>query len=235
MHPGLADRGPTGAGRTDQRRCHRGCRSLGQAATRGAHFSTPSASARGNSCSRHDDARAPFHHRAPPRASSADLARRSSLRGPPLPAPATAPISATAQLAGRLAADLAVAAKEAVVFVGPIRSDEPAPRGVELAGKLAGWLAGALGGGASARAESVSLATAQAIAHGKSLVYVEIEIAADSFAQPPMPTARLAMYGTAPANRSRHPSLTARSQCASTARYDRTSRRFRSSRTASKR
>ena len=63
------------------------------------------------------------------------------------------------------------------VFVGPLRSDEPAPRGAELAGKLAGWLAGALGGGASARAEPVSLATAQAIAHGKSLVYVEIEIA----------------------------------------------------------
>jgi hypothetical protein len=99
--------------------------------------------------------------------------------GAPAPAPqAPAPGSATSQIAGRLASDLAPSAKEAVVFVAPLRSDEPAPRGAELASKLAAMIAGALGPGASARAEPVPLATAQAMAReAKALVYVQIDIA----------------------------------------------------------
>jgi hypothetical protein len=77
-----------------------------------------------------------------------------------------------------VASDLAPSAKEAVVFVAPVRSDEPAPRGADLASKLAAMIAGALGPGSSARAEPVPLATAQATARGaKSLVYVQIDIA----------------------------------------------------------
>jgi hypothetical protein len=97
---------------------------------------------------------------------------------PTAAAPAPTPTSATSQVASRLASDLAPAAKEAVVFVAPLRSDEPAPRGAELASKLAAMIAGALGPGTSARAEPVPLATAQATAKGaKSLVYVQIDIA----------------------------------------------------------
>jgi hypothetical protein len=98
---------------------------------------------------------------------------------PPAPVQvASGSSSATAQVTSRLASDLTMAAKEAVVFVAPVRSDEPAPRGGELAGKLASMLAGALGSGASARQETVPLATAQALAHGaKALVYVQVEIA----------------------------------------------------------
>ncbi len=96
---------------------------------------------------------------------------------PPSPVASSAS-SATGQVMGRLATDLTSAAKDAVVFVAPLRTDEPAPRGTELGSKLAAVLAGALGPGASARPETVPLSTAQALARSaKSLVYLQPEIA----------------------------------------------------------
>jgi hypothetical protein len=97
------------------------------------------------------------------------------------PAPASAPSvasSATAQIASRVAGDLGASAKDSAIFVAPVRSDEPAPRGGELASKMVGLIAGALGGGASARSEPVPLSTAQALARrNKVLVYVQVDIA----------------------------------------------------------
>jgi hypothetical protein len=96
----------------------------------------------------------------------------------PTPPPPPVPAAATSQIASRLASDLGPNAKEAVVLVAPLRSDEPAPRGPELASKMAAMIAGALGPGASARGEPVALATAHATARSaKSLIYVQIDIA----------------------------------------------------------
>src|SRR5262249_17615636 len=72
--------------------------------------------------------------------------------------------STVAQIAARVAADLAPTIKDPVVFVAPLRSDEPVTRGNELAGRLVTLVAGAFGPGASASAEPVTLATAQTLA-----------------------------------------------------------------------
>jgi len=98
---------------------------------------------------------------------------------PRAPANAAAALRSTMTLiAGRVAADLGSTAKDPAVFVAQLRSDEPAPRGAELASKLGALVAGALGTGASARPEPVALATAQAMTRGaKWLVYVQAEVA----------------------------------------------------------
>jgi hypothetical protein len=80
------------------------------------------------------------------------------------------------QIAARLAADIAADTKPAVVCTAALRADEPAPRGAELAGKVAALVAGKLG--AALRAEPISLASAQAAARRASwLVYLQPEIA----------------------------------------------------------
>jgi hypothetical protein len=85
--------------------------------------------------------------------------------------------SATGLIVGHLASDLGLASKDADVFVAPLRTDEPAPRGNELAGRLGALLAGALGG-AAAHPDPVLLATAQAEAKStRALVYLQLEIA----------------------------------------------------------
>src|SRR5690242_19573096 len=85
-------------------------------------------------------------------------------------APAPQASSALAQIAGRIAEGLGPSAKQAIVFVAPLRADEPAPRGGELAGKLAALVAGALG--SAHRAEPVPFSTAQTLAHReKAFVY----------------------------------------------------------------
>jgi hypothetical protein len=81
------------------------------------------------------------------------------------------------QIVARIAAEIGAETKQAVVCAAALRSDEPAPRGAELAGKLATLMAGKLGS-ASAKVEPISLAAAQAAARGaSSLVYVQGEIA----------------------------------------------------------
>jgi hypothetical protein len=84
--------------------------------------------------------------------------------------------SAIAHVTGRIAADLGANAKEAWVFVAPLRADEAAPRGNELLAKLATLMAGALGG--VPHADPVAASTAQAVAHrAKALIYAQVEIA----------------------------------------------------------
>jgi hypothetical protein len=84
--------------------------------------------------------------------------------------------SAIGQVTGRIAADLGAGGKEAWVFLGPLRTDEPAPRAPELVARLAFLIAAGIGG--VAHAEPVAASTAHAIAHkAKSLVYAQVEIA----------------------------------------------------------
>jgi hypothetical protein len=106
---------------------------------------------------------------------------RATRAAPPAPgsgsngAPALA--STLTQIVARVAADIGADAKSAVVCTASLRSDEPAPRGAELAGKIATLVAGKLGS-AAARAEPSSLASAQAAARRASwLVYLQTEIA----------------------------------------------------------
>jgi hypothetical protein len=120
---------------------------------------------------------------------------RATNAAPPAPAPATSSSSrapspapaassgvpslggALTQIAARLAADIGAETKPAVVCPANLRSDEPAPRGAELVGKIAALVAGKLGS-AVPRIEPISLASAQAAARRASwLVYVQTEIA----------------------------------------------------------
>jgi hypothetical protein len=89
-----------------------------------------------------------------------------------------APLRSTmAQIAARVAADLAPTIKDPVVFVAPLRSDEPVTRGGELAARLVALVSGAFGPGASASAEPVTLATAQTLARkAKWLVHLQPEV-----------------------------------------------------------
>jgi hypothetical protein len=85
--------------------------------------------------------------------------------------------SSLSQIAARLAADIGPTLKGAVVFAAPLRSDEPAPRGAELTGKLVALVAGAMGGGTSPSSEQVPLATAQTLArNAKWVVYLQPEV-----------------------------------------------------------
>jgi hypothetical protein len=127
-----------------------------------------------------------------PRATSATPPSNPALPSPALSASASARVAPAAsaasahaahlattmnQIATRLAADVGSGTKQAVVCTAPLRSDEPAPRGAELAAKLASLLAGQLASSV-ARPEPVAIAAAQAVARRASfLVYLQTEIA----------------------------------------------------------
>lgn len=65
-----------------------------------------------------------------------------------------------------------------VVVAAPLASDDPAPRGEELALRVAALIAGRLGTGARAEAQTAQLATARALAgRAGALVYVQTAIA----------------------------------------------------------
>jgi len=112
------------------------------------------------------------------------LVARATSAAPPTPSaagpstlPPPAPGSTLTQIVARLAADIGAGLEPTVICTASLRSDEPAPRGAELAGKLAALLAGKLGG-AVARVEPTSLASAQAFARRASwLIYLQAEIA----------------------------------------------------------
>jgi hypothetical protein len=64
-----------------------------------------------------------------------------------------------------------------VVVAAPLVSDQPAPRGEELALRIAALVAGKLGAGARANPQPAQLATARAIAgRASALVYVQTEV-----------------------------------------------------------
>jgi len=129
---------------------------------------------------------APLASSASPRAALPPPSAAGSARAPTAaPAATSAPRASSVpafgstlnQIVARIAAEIGAETKQAVVCAATLRSDEPAPRGAELAGKLAALLAGKLGS-ASAKPEPVSLASAQAAARRSSwLVYVQAEIA----------------------------------------------------------
>jgi hypothetical protein len=82
------------------------------------------------------------------------------------------------QVAARLAADIGSGTNRAIVCTAPLRSDESAPRGTELAAKMASLVAGKLAN-SIARPEPIAIAAAQAVARRASfLVYLQSEIAA---------------------------------------------------------
>ena len=86
--------------------------------------------------------------------------------------------SAIVEVTTRVAADLAASAKDAVVFAGPLQSDEGAPRATELVAKLGALVAGALGPGTISRPEPVALSVAQSLGRkAKTIVYFNVEIA----------------------------------------------------------
>jgi hypothetical protein len=122
---------------------------------------------------------------APPAATSTASATASARVAATPPAASSAAAGGTVpafgstlnQIVARIAGEIEAETKQAVVCAATLRSDEPAPRGAELAGKLAALLAGKLGS-ASAKTEPISLAAAQAAARRASwLVYVQAEIA----------------------------------------------------------
>jgi hypothetical protein len=64
-----------------------------------------------------------------------------------------------------------------VVVAAPLVTDQPAPRGEELALRIAALVAGKLGAGARAHAQTAQLATARAVAgRASALVYVQTEL-----------------------------------------------------------
>ena len=65
-----------------------------------------------------------------------------------------------------------------IVVAAPLASDEPAPRGEELALRVASLVAGAIGTGARTHPQVTQLGPARAIAgHASALIYVQTEIA----------------------------------------------------------
>lgn len=89
-----------------------------------------------------------------------------------------APTGAVETLAQQAVAALGAVPKTVVVVAAPIASDEPAPKGDELALRIAALMAGRIAQTARAGPQTAQLGTARALA-GKSggLVYVQIEIA----------------------------------------------------------
>ena len=65
-----------------------------------------------------------------------------------------------------------------IVVAAPLVSDEPAPKGDDLALRVASLVAGAIGAGARAHPQVAQLGSARAVAgHASALVYVQTEIA----------------------------------------------------------
>jgi len=97
---------------------------------------------------------------------------------PTSPGVAQAPRSAIATVTAGIAADIRAKAADAVIFAGPLESDEHAPRGSDLVAKVQALVAGALGPRVNARPERVTLAAAQSLGHkAKALVYLKVEVA----------------------------------------------------------
>ncbi len=112
------------------------------------------------------------------RPASASARSGSPAGNAPSPAARKVAASALARLADRIASELREPAANVPAFVGPLRSDEPAPRGAELALRMGSLLAGTMGLPTSAQAEPVTLATAHALARkARGFVYMQPEIA----------------------------------------------------------
>jgi len=111
-------------------------------------------------------------------AASASASGRAAPAASALPPSAMLLASTMSQIATRLATDVGSATNRSVVCTAPLRSDEPAPRGNELATKMASLIAGKLASSV-AKPEPIALAAAQAVARRASfLVYLQSEIAA---------------------------------------------------------
>lgn len=108
---------------------------------------------------------------APPAEKPAPSASASSSAAPP-------PLkgSAIVRIATQIAADMGSVPAGALVAVSPVASDIPAPKGEELANRLAAQIAGRLGT-AHAHPQPVALAVARGVSgRAASLVYVQLEI-----------------------------------------------------------
>lgn len=85
--------------------------------------------------------------------------------------------SALGTVAPELAKELGDSARGTLVVASPLTTDVPAPKGDELAVRVASLLAGQLGGDTRAHAVTASLAGARAVAgKSKGLVFVAVEI-----------------------------------------------------------
>jgi hypothetical protein len=85
--------------------------------------------------------------------------------------------SALGTLAPEVARSLGAVPANAIVVAAPLASDVPAPKGDELAARLAALIAGKLGPTAHSRPESAPLSVARAAAaKGGALVYMQAEI-----------------------------------------------------------
>jgi hypothetical protein len=81
-------------------------------------------------------------------------------------------------LARDAAAGLGVVPQAAIVVAAPLMSDQPAPKGDEIATRVAALTAGKIGGSARPHPQAAQLGIARAIAgKGGALVFVQIEIA----------------------------------------------------------
>ncbi len=77
-----------------------------------------------------------------------------------------------------IAHDVGVVPANAIVVASPVSSDVAAPRGDELAARIAMLVAGKLGGTAHAHPQAASLAVARAVAaKGGALVFLQVDIA----------------------------------------------------------
>lgn len=95
-----------------------------------------------------------------------------------LVAPVASAAGAVDAVAQEAAQGLTQTPAAVVVVAAPLVTDQPAPRGDELALKIAALVAGRLGAGARAHPQAQPLATARALAgRASALVFVQVEIA----------------------------------------------------------
>jgi hypothetical protein len=93
-------------------------------------------------------------------------------------APVASAAGAVDTVAQEAAQGLAQTPAAVVVVAAPLVTDQPAPRGDEMALKIAALVAGRLGAGARAHPQALPLATARALAgRAGALVFVQVEIA----------------------------------------------------------
>lgn len=93
-------------------------------------------------------------------------------------APRASAAGAVDAVAQEAAQGLAQTPAAVVVVAAPLTTDQPAPRGDEMALKIAALVAGRLGAGARAHPQALPLATARALAgRASALVFVQVEIA----------------------------------------------------------
>lgn len=85
--------------------------------------------------------------------------------------------SALATVASRLASELSSAPAGTLIVPAPLKSDEPAPRGDELAIRLSSVLSGAVGNGSSTVSQPLSLSAARSAGRRTGgFAYVQIEV-----------------------------------------------------------